>query len=87
MFRRVPRDKTVDVFSSAVIECSSDGAVITWYKDGKLLGPSNEYQKNRVTGYLHIFMVQADDAGTYTCVAKNAAGRVHASMQLKVREQ
>ena len=92
MFTKMPSNKTADLSYSVAIECSadsksSDKATITWYKDDNVLGPSDRYYKDRVTGYLHILSVLIDDEGRYTCEASNAAGKIQASMYLTVRQK
>eukprot|EP00079_Xenopus_tropicalis_P024320 XP_012816895.1 PREDICTED: hemicentin-1 [Xenopus tropicalis] len=56
---------------------------ITWYKDDKLLTPSNRAFILPGGHILQIARAQEDDAGTYTCVAVNEAGRD--SMHYNVR--
>ncbi|XP_028403016.1 uncharacterized protein LOC114525788 [Dendronephthya gigantea] len=85
VFTRLPSDQTVYASKSVLIRCSSNIAPITWYKDGKVLGPSRRHFKDRITGYLLIFKVSVSDTGLYTCEAKNVAGRIHASMSLTVK--
>ena len=36
------------------------------------------------TGYLTAFYLKRDDAGMYTCIAENPAGRIESSAELKV---
>lgn len=92
MFTRLPRNTTVDVSYGATIECSAEARegekpTITWYKDGKVLGPSVRYYKDVISSYLHILTVLVDDTGLYTCEASNDAGKTRTSMYLTVRQK
>ena len=92
VFTRLPSNKTTDLSYSVTIECSAetsvgDKVVVKWYKDGKPLIQSNRYYQDQVTSYWHIPRVLVDDAGLYTCEASNAAGKIHASMYLTVRQK
>lgn len=92
VFTVMPSNKTADVSYGVNIECSAetrtgDKAAITWYKDGKVMGPSIRYYKDGVTGYLHILSALVDDTGLYTCEASNAAGKIHATMYLNVKQK
>ena len=92
MFTRLPSNKTASLSYGVTIECSADTrsgekATITWYKDGKPMASSPRYYKDVATNYLYIFSVLDDDDGVYTCEASNAAGKIHASMYLTVREK
>ena len=92
MFTRLPSNKTASVLYGVTIECSADAksddkATITWYKNGKVLSHSSRYYKDVLTGFLHILRVLVDDAGLYTCEARNDAGQINASMYLIVRQK
>ena len=92
VFTKVPNNKTVDVSYLATIECSAelrngDKATITWYKDGKVMGPSVRYYTDSVTSSLHILSALVDDSGFYTCEANNEAGKIEASMYLTVKQK
>ena len=87
MFKKLPSDKTVDFRTKkTVIECSSDGGEITWYKKGKKVGEVGwKYRRDTLTDYLQILSVVFTDEGKYTCEVKNLAGTKNASMYLTVR--
>ena len=92
MFTTTPTNKTADVAYGVTIECSAETragekAAITWYKDGKVMGPSLRYYKDSVTCYLVILSASVDDTGSYTCEASNAAGRIRATMYLNVKQK
>ena len=92
VFTRLPKNKTTDVSYHLSIECSAESSsgektTITWYKDDKILSVSQRYYTDQVTNYLQILNVLLDDAGKYTCEAKNSGGTVRASMYLTVRQR
>ena len=84
-----PTDLTVARNDPATLQCSADGAPppnIEWYRDGELIitgssSTSTDYKSHRILlpgGNLFFLKVvhsrKENDAGSYWCVARNAAG-------------
>ncbi|XP_010176901.1 PREDICTED: hemicentin-2, partial [Mesitornis unicolor] len=61
-------------------------AEISWYKDGRVLQPSEEVTVTPGSGVLQIPHLQLSSSGIYTCVALNAAGRDEKSFILSVHD-
>ncbi|XP_012784766.2 hemicentin-2 [Ochotona princeps] len=56
---------------------------ITWHKDGRTInGVENSSRAPRM---LHVQAVQLDDAGLYSCLAKNPAGEVEKNFRVRVQ--
>lgn len=71
----------------ARVEPQSDATMkIEWYHNGKPITPANRIQTYYDFGYvaLDILGVRADDAGTYTVIARNAAGDAQVAAQMQV---
>ena len=68
----------VKITETAVIKCHVTGVptpAVQWHFNGQLIDRSNQrYDITRDGRTLRINDVQVNDAGRYTCVAKNAAG-------------
>lgn len=71
----------------ARVEPQSDATMrIEWYHNGKPITPANRIQTYYDFGYvaLDILGVRGDDAGSYTVVARNAAGDAQVTAQMQV---
>uniref|UniRef100_A0A7E4ZS77 Immunoglobulin I-set domain protein n=1 Tax=Panagrellus redivivus TaxID=6233 RepID=A0A7E4ZS77_PANRE len=73
-------------FQTRISPISDSSLQVQWYKDGQPLGNSNRFVLTNDFGLvaLHIIHTVANDAGTYTIVAKNAAGEASADAELTV---
>ncbi|XP_077377558.1 hemicentin-1 [Festucalex cinctus] len=84
----VPRvDYTAVLGQPVSLECAADGQPqpeVTWHKDRRPLvdGAHNHIYAN---GTLVITFTQRSDAGTYTCTAKNLAGRTSHDIRLLIQ--
>ncbi|XP_055624206.1 cell adhesion molecule Dscam2 isoform X48 [Toxorhynchites rutilus septentrionalis] len=58
---------------------------IYWLKNGLKLDASNIRRLDEYSSYLTIRLVTISDAGNYTCVAENAAGKAEYTSQLVVK--
>ncbi|XP_040926337.1 hemicentin-1 isoform X2 [Betta splendens] len=58
--------------------------VITWYKDGSLISPSNSIQILEMGKTLRILKAATGDAGSYSCKAINVAGSREKGVYLDV---
>ena len=81
-----------NVHLEARVDPVSDSTMqIEWFKDGKQLTASSRIQQMFSFGYvsLNINGLRAEDAGTYTCRATNAAGEAitQATVQVSVSQQ
>ncbi|XP_053325662.1 hemicentin-1 [Spea bombifrons] len=76
----IPVDKSVTMFCEAT---GNPAPEISWYKNGDPLAKTAG-QRIIGTGALQIAFAQPDDAGQYTCTAKNIAGAVTSSINLTV---
>ena len=77
-----PLKVTVSQSSNMLLNCSAQGNTeITWKRTGKLLPHNHVVYPN---GTLLLRNVVTNDAGTYTCVAKNALRSVEATSVVEV---
>ena len=77
-----PLKVTVSQSSNMLLNCSAQGNTeITWKRTGKLLPHNHVVYPN---GTLLLRNVDTNDAGTYTCVAKNALRSVEATSVVEV---
>ena len=77
-----PLKVTVSQSSDMLLNCSAQGNTeITWKRTGKLLPHNHVVYPN---GTLLLRNVVTNDAGTYTCVAKNALRSVEATSVVEV---
>lgn len=62
---------------------------IEWYFNGKAIMTANRIQAYHDFGYvaLDILSVRAEDAGTYTVVARNTLGEVQLSASMVVESE
>ncbi|XP_068096243.1 hemicentin-1 isoform X2 [Hyperolius riggenbachi] len=75
------RNKTV------TLECKSDALPapqISWLKDNKLLLPSVRVYVESDGRFLHIDNAELEDAGRYTCIASNIAGKTTREFSLNI---
>ena len=79
-----PLKVTVTQSSNLLLDCSAQGKTeITWKRTGKVLPRNHVVHPN---GTLLLRSVVTNDAGTYTCVAKNALCSVEATSVVEVYE-
>ena len=77
-----PLKVTVTQSSNLLLDCSAQGNTeITWKRTGKILPRNHVVHPN---GTLLLRRVVTNDAGTYTCVAKNALRSVEATSVVEV---
>ena len=77
-----PLKVTVTQSSNLLLDCSAQGKTdITWKRTGKVLPRNHVVHPN---GTLLLRNVVTNDAGTYTCVAKNALRSVEATSVVEV---
>ena len=75
---------TVNEKQNVTIPCKAVGfppPVITWYKDGQVIGEERKHFQNR---HLEIITILYEDHGIYICTAENLLGRVQLSVNLTV---
>ena len=76
---------TVKEKQNVTLPCSAGGfppPVITWYKDGDVIGEKRRQFNKR---NLEIKEIQFEDRGSYTCTAENILGRVQSSVNVTVK--
>jgi len=76
---------TVKEKQDITLPCKATGfppPVITWYKDGKVIGEERKQFKKR---HLEIKNIAFEDHGVYTCTAENLLGRVQLSVNVTVK--
>lgn len=89
---KAPSNVVVKVGSTAKLECSATGfpmPKISWQKDDGVDFPAAQGKRMKIMNIspdepFFIVNVRLEDAGVYTCTAKNAAGFVNASATLTV---
>ncbi|XP_078732751.1 leucine-rich repeats and immunoglobulin-like domains protein 3 isoform X1 [Lampetra fluviatilis] len=91
-FTKTPADLSLRVGSTARLECAAGGhpsPQISWQKDGGTDFPAARERRMHVMPTDDVFFIvelKADDAGTYSCIAQNAAGTMSANASLSVLE-
>ncbi|XP_075063730.1 immunoglobulin superfamily DCC subclass member 3 [Mixophyes fleayi] len=76
-FHIFPRDATLEEGGVARFQCKIHGLPepeIVWERNGEIIDTENPRYTLLPTGVLQITALQAEDAGTFRCVATNAAG-------------
>lgn len=84
-----PTDQESIIGGDAVFQCVAVGLPIpgiSWERDGQVLQTRQGSISIR-GGYLQLFAVQRDTAGTYTCVAGNRVTSVNATASLIVHSK
>ncbi|XP_030135337.4 hemicentin-1 [Taeniopygia guttata] len=74
---------------AATLGCVSDGSPVpevSWLKDGLALPPGAQLSSSRRGMVLQVLRAVPTDAGTYTCLASNAAGQSSKHFVLRVLE-
>ncbi|XP_069798458.1 hemicentin-1 [Narcine bancroftii] len=83
----VQKEVLIGLGDTAVLECRTTGVPepeVTWFKGDLELNPSSFLSIDRHRGILEIQEIQEVDAGDYTCVAMNDAGRASGQITLDV---
>ena len=83
-----PRVMKVQVGHPIDLPCVVQGVpepTVTWLKDGAALLADGSQYSDLPDGTLAIAQVGVSDAGVYTCVASNVAGRDEADVQVQVQ--
>lgn len=76
---------TVKEKQNVTLTCRAAGfppPVITWYKDGDIIGQERRHFRKR---NLEMKEIQFEDRGIYTCTAENLLGRVQLSVNITVK--
>ena len=89
---KAPINVTVKVGAAAKLDCTATGnptPKIGWQKDDGSDFPAAQGKRMKIMNIspdepFFIVNVKTEDAGVYTCTAKNAAGSVNASAVLTV---
>ncbi|KAM4678063.1 immunoglobulin superfamily DCC subclass member 3 [Discoglossus pictus] len=82
-FHVFPRDAVLEEGGVARFQCQIYGLPepdIVWERNGEILDTNNPRYTLLPTGVLQITALLPEDAGTYRCVATNAAGMKHSPM-------
>lgn len=91
-FLKTPSNVVVKVGNTAKLECSATGfplPKISWLKDGGTDFPAAQGKRMKIMNIspdepFFIVNVRLEDAGVYTCTAKNTAGFVSSNASLSV---
>lgn len=89
-FTKRPKDITVNIGSTAKLECSAQGLPnpqISWQKDGGNDFPAareRRMHKMPTDDMLFIVNVKLTDSGVYSCIAKSIAGSITANATITV---
>ena len=89
-FAKTPRDLTVRVGATARLECAAEGhpaPQMAWQKDGGTDFPAARERRMHVMPDDDVFFitdVKPEDAGVYSCTARNSAGTASANATLSV---
>lgn len=91
-FIRKLKDTNATLGASVVLECRVSGSApisIGWFQDGNEIvsGPKCQSSFSENVCTLNLSLLEASDAGTYTCVAANVAGSEECSAVLTVQGQ
>ncbi|NWI93347.1 HMCN1 protein, partial [Pitta sordida] len=87
--QRGPRVLKVQAGQRVAIPCSAQGIpapAITWVRGSSAVPIDGGHFTQSMDGALGISSIQLPDAGTYTCVASNAAGRDTVEITVPVQE-
>ncbi|KAG5274497.1 hypothetical protein AALO_G00136970 [Alosa alosa] len=91
-FAKTPEDLTVRVGNMARLECAAEGhpaPQMAWQKDGGTDFPAARERRMHVMPDDDVFFitdVKPEDAGVYSCTARNSAGTASANATLTVLE-
>ncbi len=69
------------------VKCTSFGKpfpTIQWIKDGKDMALADRFSVVPHNGQMSVTRIEENDRGTYTCIARNAAGYAEQKMELTV---
>ncbi|KAJ8939803.1 hypothetical protein NQ314_010977 [Rhamnusium bicolor] len=83
---RGPVNQTLPIDSVAYLTCEATGSpkpVISWYKEGVPVSPSNRINMTNPS-QIEIYKLQKEDSGSYTCVASSRGGKATWSGHLLV---
>ncbi|XP_063071016.1 leucine-rich repeats and immunoglobulin-like domains protein 1 [Engraulis encrasicolus] len=91
-FTKTPQDLTVRVGATARLECAAEGHPLpqmAWQKDGGTDFPAARERRMHLMPNDDVFFiteVKPEDAGVYSCTARNSAGAASANATLTVLE-
>ncbi|XP_060056373.1 hemicentin-2 isoform X2 [Erinaceus europaeus] len=80
-------DVSVTEGSQVLLPCSARGSPqpdITWEKDGQPVSTVEWKYALQPSGQLLVKNSESQDAGTYTCIARNTVGRAHRRVHLSI---
>ncbi|NWI60418.1 HMCN1 protein, partial [Calyptomena viridis] len=86
--QRGPRVLKVQAGQQVAIPCSAQGIpapAVTWFRGTSAVPINGGHFTQGLDGALGISSIQLPDSGTYTCVARNAAGRDTVEVTLQVQ--
>lgn len=89
-FSKKPKDITVNIGSTAKLECSAQGLPnpqVSWQKDGGNDFPAareRRMHKMPTDDMLFIVNVKLTDSGVYSCIARSIAGSITANATISV---
>ncbi|KAM6928306.1 neurofascin homolog (chicken) a [Xenentodon cancila] len=86
-----PRNQLIKVVKNnrTFLDCPFFGSplpVLRWFKNGQGSGLDGGQYRVHINGTLEIKRAQAEDEGTYTCVANSILGKVENQVRLEVKE-
>ncbi|KAK2711523.1 protein sax-3-like [Artemia franciscana] len=78
-----PSNQTLPLRSLGTLQCEAEAATTTWIKDGRVIIPEGRFGITE-SGALRIEDLRQNDAGTYTCIARNSGGETSWSSTLSI---